>query len=46
LKTKQDAERKKLQRLEKDINYQSEQICEFEKEFKLELDSKIDPLTS
>jgi hypothetical protein len=34
LKTKQEAEKKKILRLEKDITYQNEQIGEFEKAIK------------
>lgn len=34
LKTKQEAEKKKISRLEKDITYQNEQIVEFEKAIK------------
>jgi hypothetical protein len=36
MKTKQEAEKKKISRLEKDINYQKEQIGEFEKAIKEE----------
>lgn len=44
IRSKQEAERKKIQRIEKDISYQSEQISEYEKIFKAELNSKMDPL--
>jgi hypothetical protein len=36
MKTKHEAEKKKITRLEKDINYQKEQIGEFEKAIKEE----------
>jgi len=44
LRAKQENEKKKMQRLEKDINYQSEQLGEFEKDFKKEVNAKMDPL--
>ena len=44
IRSKHEAERKKIQRIEKDISYQSEQISEYEKIFKAELNSKMDPL--
>ena len=44
IRSKQEAERKKIQRIDKDISYQSEQISEYEKIFKAELNSKMDPL--
>ncbi len=44
MRAKHENERKKVQRVEKDISYQNEQISEYEKIFKEEMDGKISPL--
>lgn len=41
-----DNENKKISRLQNDIKFQSEQIGEFERKYKEDLNSRKDPLTN